>query len=292
MDNRKASALIQIVLIYLIIALSGCLTYAYLDIENDILRFLAADVNMTIVCFIFSILKKNSSTYDAYWSVIPFYFVMLLSYLHFNHLTNNHILIFLVVSIWSWRLTLNWIRSWKDFRHEDWRYVMLQKKHGKAYQLVNFSGIHLFPTLLVFASMWPLFFIFDQNLQVHWIFYTGLFISLLGTLFEYLADNQLSSFRKSPNRKTEDLLDTGIWSYSRNPNYLGEILFWSGIYLIGYSFGAPYYTGIGFLSMLFLFVFISIPMKEERMLTRRPKFKDYQEKVSMLLLWPRKKNNS
>ena len=281
--NQKTAHLIQITLIYIVIGISGYLTYRYSGTDNEIMAFGLADIVMTIICFVFSLIKKNSSVYDAYWSVIPFYFVLLWIYIHYDKLEMSHWLIFLTISIWSWRLTLNWVRSWKDFTHEDWRYVMLSEKHGKSYALVNFFGIHLFPSALVFGGMLPLFYIFDQNLNSDWLLYLGLLVSLLGTLIEFNADNQLAKFRTANDRQVEDVLDSGIWAYSRNPNYLGEIMFWLGLFIVGLAYNAPIYTGTGFLAMLLLFVFISIPMKEKRMLERRPGFKEYQEKVAMLV---------
>ena len=113
------------------------------------------------------------------------------------------------------------------------------------------------------------------EIQYAGFLYSGVAISIIGTLFEFFADNQLASFR-SKKYKTEKLLDTGLWSRSRNPNYLGEILFWLGLFFIGQAYAAPWYTCAGILTMLFLFVFISIPMKEERMLERRPSFKEFR----------------
>lgn len=281
--NTKTNGVLQIILIYLLIAVSGYLSWRYSPFTSEVLTFLLADVVMTVTCFIFSTIKKNSSVYDAYWSVIPFYFVLLWGCIYFQDLSVFHLLAFGVVSIWSWRLTLNWARSWSGMAHEDWRYVDLAQKHGALYPLVNFFGIHLFPTFMVFAGMWPLFFLFDGTGPTTWLLISGMAVSLLGTALEFIADNQLAQFKRRANPKAEDLLDTGIWGLSRNPNYLGEILFWAGLFLIGLSFGAPWYTGAGALVMLCLFLFISIPLKEERMLARRPEFKEYKQRVPMLL---------
>jgi len=237
---------------------------------------------MTVVCFIFSVFKKNSSTYDPYWSVIPFYFILQWGFIYFPELTIFHYLTFLLITIWSWRLTLNWVRSWFGFSHEDWRYINLAKQTGSFYPIVNFLGIHLFPTLLVFVGLWPLFYLFTNTMQSAIFFSFGMAIGLLGTTLEFFADNQLARFRRRANPKTEDLLDTGIWGWCRNPNYLGEILFWIGLFLIGWSFGAPSYTVVGALVMLGLFVFISIPMKEKRMIEKRPAFDAYKKRVGML----------
>ena len=279
--KKNSSHIFQIILIYLAIGASGYLTWLFLLLDNEVLRFLAADLVMTLVCFFFSVIKKNSSVYDAYWSVIPFFFVLLWAIIYSESIGIYEYLVFLIISFWSWRLTLNWARSWPGFHHEDWRYIKLAEDNGRLYPLVNFFGIHLFPTFMVFAGMWPIFYLFENGLQSKSILIVGLAVSLIGTLFELFADNQLAAFR-SKKHKTEKLLDTGLWARSRNPNYLGEILFWTGLFIVGYAYNAPLYTIAGTLIMFALFFFISIPMKEERMLERRPSFQAYMARVPKL----------
>lgn len=274
--------ILQIILCYVIIGLSGYLTWKYSPIENEVLTFLLSDVVMTLVCFFFSVVKKNSSVYDAYWSLIPFYFVLMWSYLYGPELSFHHYAVFAVISLWSWRLTLNWARSWAGFSHEDWRYINLKKQNGRLYPLVNFFGIHLFPTLLVFAGMWPIFYIFSNELSHSGLLYFGILISFIGTAFEFFADNQLAAFRRQ-KQDTEQLLDSGLWAKCRNPNYLGEMLFWIGLFIIGLAYQAPLYTALGAIAMIGLFVFISIPMKEKRMLERRPAYTAYMQEVPKLI---------
>ncbi|MFK7787713.1 MAG: DUF1295 domain-containing protein, partial [Crocinitomicaceae bacterium] len=158
--TKKANHMIQIIGMYIIMAISGFLSWKYIDLEDISLRYLTAHIVMTVICFIFSLIKKNSSVYDAFWSVIPFYFVVFWAYQYHEVMGIPQWISFGVVSIWSWRLTLNWARSWADFSHEDWRYIKLAKDTGKFYPAVNFLGIHLFPTLLVFGGMWPLLYLF------------------------------------------------------------------------------------------------------------------------------------
>lgn len=278
----KSKALLEITIMYVLIAISGVLSYKYIVTKDPIMNLLIADLVMTVVVFVFSLIKKNSSVYDAYWSVIPFYFVLLFIWEMGSHLNVYHYLVFFAVSLWSWRLTLSWARGWPGFHHEDFRYVELAKQTGAFYPAVNFLGIHLFPTLMVFACCWPMFYIFKSSPDYLWLLIIGAACSFLGIWFEYEADNELARFRKRENPKTEDLLDTGIWGKSRNPNYLGEMLFWLGIGLAGIAYGAPYYTLVGVLSLILMFFFISIPMKDKRMSERRAGYDDYKKRVPLI----------
>lgn len=279
----KKKALVEITLMYTIIALSGLASYKFIQTNDVILDFLVADIVMTFVTFIFSLAKKNSSVYDAYWSVIPFYFVLVFVVELYEFLEFYHYMIFFAVSLWSWRLTLSWARGWPGFHHEDFRYVDLAKKTGGFYPVVNFLGIHLFPTLMVFACCWPMFYTLGPAPKYDWLVFVGFFVSLLGVYFEYAADNELARFRNRPNPKVEDLLETGIWGKSRNPNYLGEMLFWLGLFLCGLAYGAPWYTCIGIVSIVLMFFFISIPMKDKRMSERRKGFEEYKKRVPLII---------
>lgn len=283
--TSKQNALLQIVVIYIITAFVGFVSWQYFKVSySEIMAFLLADIAMTIVIFIASLIKRNSSVYDAYWSVLPFYFVALWIYIYGNNLSVINWLTFVVISFWSWRLTLNWARSWPNFSHEDWRYVDLKNKTKAFYPMVNFLGIHVFPTLVVFACMLPVFYSINASTNLVWLAGFGLLVSVVGILFELFADNELDKFRQRTNPKQSDILNTGLWAKCRNPNYLGEMLFWVGLALLGISFNAHWIAYVGVVVLILMFVFVSIPMKEERMEKRRPQaWKQYKQTVNKLL---------
>lgn len=290
--SKKSRVLIEVTFMYVVIGILGWVTYRLLNNIEPLVRFLYADLVMTLVTFIFSLIKKNSSVYDPYWSVIPFFFILIwFFYFGGSDWEIYQWLCAIAVSLWSWRLTLSWARGFPGWHHEDWRYVNFRNQFGKFFQPINFLGIHLFPTVIVFLAIWPLFWVYDfGKIQFEFLFYSSAFITFLGIWFEYVADNQLARFRKRENKKKEDILDTGIWSYSRNPNYLGEILFWFGLLGMGLAFDAPWYTSTGSVGMLLMFLFASIPMKEKQMIKNRAKaFEIYKKKVSVLIPMPSKK---
>jgi len=277
--------LLQITLIYLLVGAVGASTYLYL--EGALWwRFLGADIAMTVVTYAFSVLKRNSSVYDAYWSVIPFYFVVGLALV--TDVTSwswPQWAYVVVVSTWSWRLTYNWARSWPGWHHEDWRYVNFRNQFGAAFQLVNFSGIHAYPTAIVFLSSVGMFWVAVPDTEIAWLHALGLVTASLGVWLEFVADNQLVAFRRAPERQKKDILQQGLWGMVRYPNYLGEILFWVGLVFCGFGAGAPPWTAAGATGMIIMFLFASIPMKEKRMLQRRPHFSEVQQRIPMLLPW-------
>lgn len=280
--KSKSKDLIEVSIYYVLALVLGITTLLFYTTSNNIIDFLAADCVMTVFIFICSLLKRNSSVYDAYWSVIPFYFVIAFVIL-FNKYEWDYLLLFAVISLWSWRLTHSWARGWNGFGHEDFRYVDLAKKTKSFYPIVNFSAIHLFPTLIVFASCLPLFHIVQSELQSYGLFFAGIIISLIGIYFEFTADLELAKFRKRQNPQLGDILKTGIWSKSRNPNYLGEMLFWIGIAVAGFAYQMPYYFSFGAIALVAMFLFISIPMKDKRMAGRRKGYAEYKSEVPMLI---------
>jgi steroid 5-alpha reductase family enzyme len=250
-----------------------------------------ADVVATVVVFIFSKIFKNSSLYDPYWSVIPIAIIWLYSREYDVSLLklNSIAVAFWCTVYWGIRLTYNWYAGWPNLNHEDWRYGQLRRDNPKLAQFIDFSGIHLFPTLLVFAGLVPVLFTTElQPLPNNYMIWVGVLLFVIALYFETVADNQLRAFKKKKKVENE-LLNTGLWKYSRHPNYFGEQLFWWSLYAITYSPQNPWWLFLCPLSMTSLFLFISIPLMDKRMLERRPYYKEYMEKTSALFPWPPKK---
>ena len=197
-----------------------------------------------------------------------------------ENLSLKVVLAIITVSFWSWRLTLNWIRGWKGLEDEDWRYVDLKEKSGKWYLMVSFIGIHIFPTLVVFVAAIPLYYIFMYGSEINWVNWAGFIISIGGTLLEMVADNQLHRFKVKENNPIA-VMRNGIWRKMRHPNYLGEILFWAGLALMAYTPYTTYSIFSGVLVIIALFLFISIPMIERRLLKSKPGYEIYMKSA-----WP------
>lgn len=252
---------------------------------------LVADIAATLIVFIFSLSFRNSSIYDPYWSVYPIFIAWwwTFTYRGEGDIYRN-IAVLVLVTIWGIRLTWNWARGWQGLAHEDWRYRKLSEDTGRMYWLVSLSGVHLFPTLLVFLGCVPLYYIFRSEAPFGLTDLVAVFITSAAVLIETIADIQLHNFRKLPPGKRPKILRRGLWSWSRHPNYFGEISFWVGLFLFCIPVYSPgnYWLISGALAMIALFVFISIPMMEERE-KRKEGYDKYQKEVSMLVPLPKRK---
>ncbi|MGI9294695.1 MAG: DUF1295 domain-containing protein [Pseudomonadales bacterium] len=109
------------------------------------------------------------------------------------------------------------------------------------------------------------------------------FIFLIRITLEMMADLQLQHFARKA--QPGECIKSGFWAWSRHPNYLGELGFWFGLLLFGiaaYPLGW-YWQCIGFIAMLAMFLFASIPVMEKRQLERRPNYQEVINSVSKLV---------
>ena len=244
------------------------------------LCLLLADIAATLVVFIFSLIFGNASVHDPYWSVQP-PVILGIGLAKTADAANNLLawLIFIVVLLWALRLTANWAYNFKSFEYQDWRYLMLKEKTGRAYPLINFLGIHLFPTLVVYLCILPAVFVLVNGASIHPLCFAFLAVSLLATVFQGIADVQMHKFRAEGSG---GFIRSGLWKHARHPNYACEIFMWWGIGLTSViALGGKWWLLAGALVNTLMFLFISIPMADKRQ-SRKPGFDEYKKQTRFL----------
>lgn len=279
-------SLIVFIFAYLFSLLIGYLSLIYFKFGHLWLDVLLAHIIATLIIFIFSVFYRNSSLYDPFWSVIPFpVFIYLILYPEVEDSSSlRFFLIGLPITYYVIRLTWNWLKTWPGLVHEDFRYINLYETFGKFKWFINLFGIHLFPTIMVNICLFPLYYAISINDQpvgfIDWFF---CIFTLLAVLLEHVSDEQMHSFRSNPKNRSLTM-NKGLWKYSRHPNYLGEILFWFGLF--GFSLSQSLenlWLIVCPLSMLIMFIFASIPMMDNRSLQRRPEYEEYMKKTPALI---------
>ncbi len=248
-----------------------------------------ADLAATVAIFIFSFNFSNSSFYDPYWSVAPMpiamYWIVSADPSEVNLLRQTFVLT--LVMAWGVRLTYNWYRQWGGLEHEDWRYVDLREKSGSAYWVVSFFGIHLFPSVLVFLgclTLWPS--VGASGTELGILDGIALAVTASAIWIEATADKQLWHFLTVEQNHPGQIMDKGLWSFSRHPNYFGEIMFWWGLYLFALAADPSYWwTVIGPLGINIMFVTISVPLLDKRSLERRPHYLEHMQNVPAIAPW-------
>jgi len=281
MIKNRTLALTVIILIYIFAAFCGLFVYNYLRASKDFwLCLLLADIAATLVVFIFSLIFGNASVYDPYWSVQP-PVILGIGLAKTADAANNLLawLIFIVVLLWALRLTANWAYNFKSFEYQDWRYLMLKEKTGRAYPLINFLGIHLFPTLVVYLCVLPVLFVFVSEASLHPLCFVFLAQSLIATVLQGIADVQMHKFRAEGSG---GFIRSGLWKHARHPNYACEIFMWWGIGLTSViALGGKWWLLAGALVNTLMFLFISIPMADKRQ-SRKPGFDEYKNQTRFL----------
>ena len=279
----KAEALVRVLVVYVLALFAAGLVLAFSD-ANPLWRALMADLVATLVVFAASRWHRNSSFYDAFWSVIPPLLMLWWMTQGDSGVLVREFLVLALILYWATRLTSHWAYYWPGLHHEDWRYPMLRNRSGRGAVWMDLLGIHVFPTLQVFMGMLPVYALTVLGGRpFNWLDIVAAVVTFSSITLKMASDFQLHAFadRAEPGAS----LDTGLWARCRHPNYLGEIGLWVGLALFGLAaYPAGWlWVGLGAIAMILMFRFASIPMMEERSLERRPEYADVMARIPMLL---------
>jgi steroid 5-alpha reductase family enzyme len=252
---------------------------------HPLLEVLIADLMGTLVIFVFSLRFRNASFYDAYWSVAPPLIAIYFTTIATDAVFLRQLLVLIVVTLWAVRLTGNWAYGWQGMQHEDWRYRSLAESSGRLWWLLSLTGVHLFPTAIVYLGCIALYPALSVGAgPLGWMDGLAFAIGLAAVWLEFQADRELHRFRARRVSQAE-VLAGGVWAWCRHPNYLGEIGFWVSVYLFGLAAwpGSYPWSWLGPVSMVLLFVGISIPMIERKLLAEKPGYAAYCTRTRMLI---------
>ncbi|MDX9787476.1 MAG: DUF1295 domain-containing protein [Desulfobacterales bacterium] len=197
-------------------------------------------------------------------------------------------LMVLLVSVWGIRLAIHigmrHRRKGEDVRYQNWR-----KAWGKHALLFAYCQVFLLQGLLVLIIAFPVTWTMMAPVTPFgMIDVIGMVLWLTGFLFEAIGDYQLRSFKKHPENRGQ-IIQSGLWKYSRHPNYFGEVLLWWGIYCISLETPGGWMTIIGPLMITYLILFVSgIPMLEKTY-QGNPEYGRYAMRTSRFFPMPPKK---
>lgn len=170
-----------------------------------------------------------------------------------------------LVTVWGVRLAVH-IYARNRHKAEDTRYKQIVPDETRFRWLVSYTKVFLLQGLLLWVIMLPvqqLNFDSDSSSKIGLVAVIGLVIWLIGFYFEAVGDKQLKEFLAKP--KHPKVLRTGLWRYTRHPNYFGEVTQWWGVFVIGFGAGIAPWTIIGPLLITCLVLFVSgVPMLEKR----------------------------
>ena len=241
-----------------------------------------------LVLWLISILIRDVSIIDMVFGVILFA-VTVNTYFLAEGVEQRKQLLLLLVGIWMIRITAHLVR--RNWGHgEDPRYSKLRSwvNDDRAFIWLSLRKVFLLQGIVLWFASLPVQFaqVLNAPLALGWIAYLGVVIWLVGIVFETVADIQLTRFRKDPSTRGT-VLNTGLWRYSRHPNYFGELCVWWGLFLIACDNPWGILTIIGPILYSYLIVNVTGQATLDKKLAReRPGYKEYMQSTSGMIPMP------
>ena len=250
------------------------------------LSSLAAALGIMLAAWIASVALKDAGVADVAWG-LAFVAVAWVAGAVGEGDPDRSLLIAILVSAWGVRLAAH-IAERRD--GEDRRYAAMREKHD------NFTARSLWS---IFGTQALIAWVISLPIQVVATDPTPVGIGVLGVigavvcgfgiLFEAASDFQLRAFTKDPDSSGK-VMDTGLWRYSRHPNYFGEVCVWWGIWLVALETGSAWWTAIGPVVLTFLLLRVSgVALTEKTISSRRPGYAEYVERTSAFVPMPPKR---
>ncbi len=238
------------------------------------------------LCFVVSLIRKRNDVADVAWG-LGFVLMTGASFFLSGDSGIRGMLVGVLVSIWGLRLAWHIHRRNKG-KAEDYRYLAWRKEWGKWFYIRSYFQVYLLQGLFLFLIVSPVLLI-NKNAGPSLVLldFLGVAVWLVGFYFEALGDAQLARFIKNPENKGK-LMQSGLWAYTRHPNYFGEVVQWWGLWLIALSVPGAWLGIVGPMTITFLILKVSgVPMLEKK-LEGNPEFAEYKRKTSIFIPLPRK----
>jgi len=244
---------------------------------------------LVTLLWIWSVFIKNVSIVDIFWGlgfVVVNTFYVFMS----GELNARKIVILTLVCIWGFRLAI-YLAIRNIGKGEDFRYQEFRQNYGpKRYWWFSYFQTFLLQGVLIMIISLPLLGInynnSNGNLQI--LDYLGIIIWIIGFTFETVGDFQLSNFKRDSKNKGK-ILHTGLWKYTRHPNYFGDSAVWWAYGIFSIAAGS-YWQAIGAVIMTLLILKISgVSLLEKTLKETKPQYKEYIQKTSSFIPWFPKK---
>ena len=232
--------------------------------------------------FLVSLLNKRNDVADVAWG-LGFVLMAWTSFLLAGESVGlRGLLVCTLVSVWGIRLAWH-IHHRNKGKTEDYRYLAWRKEWGKWFYLRSYLQVYLLQGALLFIIVLPVLLINKSAAAPLGVLdVIGVAVWLFGFYFEAVGDAQLAKFIQNPANKGK-LMQSGLWSYTRHPNYFGEVTQWWGLGIIALAVPNGWVGLIGPVMITYLILKVSgIPMLEKKM-ELHPDFASYKQRVSVFV---------
>jgi steroid 5-alpha reductase family enzyme len=246
---------------------------------------LAAILGLFTILWIVSVLVKNASIVDMWWG--PGILLIGLTYfLTTNGAQSRGRMVIALLALWAIRLA--WHIGARNIGHgEDFRYAKWRRERGASWWWVSYLRVFVLQAVVAWIISMPLYFaiapVTPERLSAFDV--AGAILFAIGFFFEAIGDEQLRRFKADPASR-ERVLDTGLWRYTRHPNYFGEALLWWGFGLFAVSTGG-YLSLIGPAIMTFFLIRVSgVALLEQTLKATKPGYAEYIRRTSSFVPMP------
>lgn len=237
-------------------------------------------LGMGIITWLYSLYRRDVSIVDSLWSLM--FLVAALVYAWQAPTRGLHtVFIFVLVAVWALRLSIHLtVRNWGE--PEDRRYREIRRNNEPHFGVKSLYIIFGLQGMLAWIISIPLLFALFARSGFHWLDIIAAGLWLFGFFFEAVGDYQLMKFKQDESSQGK-VLDTGLWHFTRHPNYFGEACIWWAYFLFAIPSGG-WWTLYASVLMTFLLLKVSgVGLMEKDISQRRPEYQSYIERTNAFI---------
>lgn len=249
---------------------------------NPIFLAFIAPLTLAIITWAVSVPKKDVSIVDGVWSWLIASTGVVFCLLEGAD-SMRALVVMTLLLVWALRLSVHiFMRAWGE--EEDHRYQKIRARNAPNFALKSVYlvfGLQAVLAWVVSLVLWPSM---TVDAPWHWLDTLALLVVLTGMFFEFVGDWQLTAFKRERSND-KAVLNTGLWRYTRHPNYFGEFVIWWGMFLFTLPVGG-YWTIVSPLLMSVLLMRVSgVTLLESDITERRPEYADYIQRTNAFFPW-------
>ncbi len=238
-----------------------------------------------VLSWLLSVVKKDVSFVDSLWSLF-FLIAALIFALDVPSISPKGLLVLALVAIWSLRLSIYiTARNWGE--SEDYRYQTIRANNEPGFAFKSLYIVFGLQGVLAWLIALPLLPAITSDAALTPVDLFAVALWLLGFVFEAGGDYQLARFKAREDSKGR-VLDTGLWRYTRHPNYFGEFCMWWAFYLFAVTSGGWWSIASPLLLSFLLLKVSGVAMLEKTISNRRPKYAEYIRRTNAFFPGPRR----
>ena len=242
---------------------------------------------IAVVLWVASRIKKDVGIVDSFWSLMILVAGLCFLVLTDTIITDRHGVVMLLLTVWALRLAVH--ITWRNWgQEEDIRYQTIRNNNQPNFDLKSLYIVFLLQAFLAVVVALPLMSVFSTDSDINDLDYIALTLWFTGMFFETVGDQQLARFKSSSSNQNK-VLNSGLWRYTRHPNYFGEFCIWWAFFLFAVASGYWWSILSPLLMTILLLKVSGVSLLESTISERRPQYGSYCKTTNAFFPWFPKK---